>query len=203
MNLGRMLGLPVPVGFIVEKDGDPYYCSGNISLPSGEFLPADLAHFAEHKAEIACGTAVFDAWVVNSDRHGENIFYDADEGDVFLIDFGNALLGSCGIHYLKQHLDQLLIRVEFANELMDFSSFTDWQYKLFQIPENAILATCLEASSVGVDESEAREVAQILTSRRRVLWKLFHANESQFPKRENSLFSPFEYVNDDSIEFTI
>ncbi len=202
MNLGRAMGLPIPVGMIVEKDGDAYYCSGNISSPGNDFPPADLEHLAKNQSEMACGTALFDGWVCNDDRHVENIFYDTENGDVFLIDHGQALLNIHGTQHLRQNADSLLLRKEYADELMHFSSFSDWYKKLVTIPEHMITDACREASGVGIPMNEALEVASLLISRRSKMSQLFTENKSLFPKRAKGLFTPFE-CDDDPIDYSI
>jgi len=200
-ELGRVLGLPIPVGMVTDKDGVAYYCSGNVS-PGNEFPPADLAHLAINHPRLYCGIAAFDGWVCNPDRHGKNIFYDADEGSIYLIDHGSALLSTRGSIHLSQNTGHLPLRQEFAEEARHFNSFCDWFDKIVRIPRHFIDATVREAAKVGVDINEAVETGNLLIARRSGLCRLFSSHRSSFPKLVNSLFTPFT-CDDDPSEFCI
>jgi hypothetical protein len=195
MTLGRALGLPIPVGFVIEKDNDPYYCSGNIA-PGNEFPDADVEHLAINNPRVACGIAIFDAWICNHDRNLQNIFYDCDSGSTFLIDHGQALLGILGPKHIRQDEDRLQLYEAFAKELRDFSAFGYWYDRLVRIPEHMIMDTVRDAAGVGVDEGDAIVAGRLLVTRRSSLPALFKASKSLFPKLEKSLFCPFEADND-------
>jgi hypothetical protein len=205
LRLGQAMGLPIPVGFTLEKDGNAYYCSGDVSLSGMDFPPADFEHLAINQPRIACGIALFDGWICNADRNGANLFYDTDDGTVIMIDHGNALLNSFGIRHLRQSDNEVKLKEEYCQHLRDFSSFSEWYDRLVRIPEHTIRDAMSQAASVGVDPNDATEAANFLIARRRKLWKLFHDSPSLFPKYregQKSLFSPFEFT-DDSIEYSI
>jgi hypothetical protein len=196
MHLGRILGLPIPIGMVLEHNHLTYYCSGDIAAAGGEFPPADFEHLAINEPRLTCGIALFDGWICNADRHAKNVYYDTDNGDVFLIDHGSAVLHSFGIQHLRQNTNRLVIRAEFAAEVRDFSDFRHWYDLLLRIPEGTIQAVCAEAASVGVGIDEAAEAALLLVKRRADLWKLFRDNSREFPRHQATLFSPFEDYND-------
>lgn len=190
-ELGRALGLPIPVGMVTDKNGEVYYCSGNVA-PAQEFPPADLAHLASNHPDLYCGIAVFDGWVCNPDRHGGNVFYNEDDGTVYLIDHGMAVMARRGSINLKHNEDRLPICQHFADEVLCFAAFCDWFDKLIRIPHHFIEATVREAAKVGVSLDDAIEAGQLLIARRSVLCNLFSSNKAAFPKLADSLFTPFK-----------
>lgn len=203
MQLGRLVGLPVPVGLIVQKGGEPFYCSGNI-YGGGEFPPANLSKLAQNLPEMACGIAVFDAWVCNSDRHAGNIFYDRATGTVFLVDHGRAILAEDGCRHLRQEKNRLELREEFAKELCDFSTFWVWRDRILEIPEHAIRATLADAAKVGICEHEASAAGDLLLERRGELGALFEAHAGTlFPRMQQPLVPFNRKANDDPPEYQI
>lgn len=203
MSLGRMLGLPIPIGFVMEHDGSVYYCSGHFSASGGEAPDADVEHLAANQRKIACGIVLFDAWICNTDRHAKNLFYDSDEGRVFLFDHGAALLSYSGQENLQQNEDTIVIHPDFANEVFDFGDFNDWYDKLLRIPDFAITSASINAQSVGVTEIEAHAVSRFLIRRRSKLWSIFKENvQGTFPKYQPSLFPVFGHHND-PIDYSI
>jgi len=202
MQLGRILGLPIPVGLITTKNDNSYYCSANISPGASDFPPADIRHLALNKADLACGIAIFDSWICNADRHAKNIFYDTDDGTVFLIDHGQSLLNTIGISHLRHRESELQLHNQFASELINFSTFCEWYERLVRIPEYTIKNSCREASVVGVDLSEALSVSEWLIKRRSNLPALFRDNQHLFTNYQPSLFPPFGCDND-PVEYSI
>lgn len=202
MNLGRYLGLPIPVGFVVEKDGEAFYCSGDISFAGGEFPPANLQHLAINQPRLACGITLFDSWICNADRHADNIFYDTEDGTVFLIDHGQAVLNTFGPNHLRQYSKEIILRTEFAREIRYFDSFDYWHDRLIRIPEHMITDACSQAAAVGVGMEEALETAHLLIRRRSDLRSLFREHKQLFPKFTPGLFPPFA-SDDDPTDYSI
>lgn len=202
MHLGRALGVPVPVGFVVEKDNEPFYCSGNIAI-GDEFPDADLEHLAINQPRMMCGIALFDGWICNHDRHAANIFYDTDSGRVWLVDHGQAVLGILGPKHLRQDESCLCLRDEFASEVRDCSSFPEWYERLMGIPDRMILDAVKDAAAVGIGETDALVAGSLLIARRLSLRGMFRDScKSLFPKFAPCLFPPFE-AGYDSGDFTI
>lgn len=195
MQLGRALGLPIPVGFVIEKGSDLFYCSANLALFDGEAPDADFEAFAENDPQMALGVVVFDAWVANADRHSRNAIYDDIDDRIYLFDHGMALLGNRGIPYLQESAQELRLCEDLTREIRDASSFSHWYNRLVNIPDFMITDAVREAGKTGIAEEEQLETANFLMRRRNQLWKLLKDNqETQFPKLNTGelLFSPFE-----------
>lgn len=92
-TLGLMLGLPIAPVSLISLDGD---IAASVSLGFGERgvapPPADLEQLGQKYPEDVAGIVVFDQWVVNTDRHDENLASLAKHGMV-AFDHDAALIG--------------------------------------------------------------------------------------------------------------
>ena len=71
------MGLPIPLGVILERDRQLYYASLHVAVAGEKLPPAtedDLDAIAADES-LACGIVMFDSWIVNEDRHVGNISY--------------------------------------------------------------------------------------------------------------------------------
>ena len=59
-NLAQAIRLPIPPGFIVDWEGQPYYVSLNFNLAGEDLPPADIVNLVARKADLACGIVLFD-----------------------------------------------------------------------------------------------------------------------------------------------
>ncbi|MEM7478421.1 MAG: HipA family kinase [Planctomycetota bacterium] len=206
-RLGQYMGLPIPVGMVLEKDSELFYASCHVSAATEELPDADLNRFCRDKADLACGVMVFDAWTANDDRHLENIWYNYYEDETFVFDQGNALLSDEGESHL--HSAEKCLCVRYANDALSqfitsLDSFSIWYEAILRIPTSAITALVIEASAVGVDKMLGEKVGAWLLKRREILPRLFRDEVGRFPRLEMSLLDPFAgYENDPPPEYII
>ena len=194
MRLGQLIGLPIPVGMVLNKDNTFYFASCHILAAGGELPKADLERFAKEKPIEACGVLVFDAWIANTDRHDENLWYDYYADRYFLIDHGRALLDGSGLTHLRSRADDLALRTDppcLAPHIRSFHAFEFWRQQITALSEAAIRTTAIEAATVGVDQTLALECANWLIKRRRELPQLFRKNTSIFSRLQPSVLDPF------------
>ncbi|HEX5180096.1 MAG TPA: HipA family kinase [Gemmatimonadaceae bacterium] len=107
-RLGRVLGLPVPPGCVVTVEGvipgSPpgcvvtdagtlHYVSLDFNVSGQELAPVNARAFVAHDPSLASRLVVFDAWVLNADRHERNVFFDLTTGLIQVFDHGHALFG--------------------------------------------------------------------------------------------------------------
>lgn len=206
MSLGRLVGLPIPNGMVVAKGNNSYYASCHIMGAGGQMPPANLARFCQEQKSEACGVLLFDAWIANTDRHDENMWYDYYANKYFLIDHGRALLNGSGAIHMESNRERLGIRVDppcLSEHVTTFSNFPFWYDRLKLIPECTIRSIATQAATVGVDSDLADQCADWLIRRRRVLPELFTAEKDLFPKLEQSLLDPFGDCHDCQPDFTI
>ena len=196
MRLAQLIGLPVPIGMTLERDGNVYFASCHLLAAGGEMPKADLQRFVTDRPADACGITVFDAWIANADRHDENMWYDyySDGGQFVLFDHGRALLNGSGRVHMSSNESRLGIRLDppcLSFHMRSFTSFSHWVGLIQQVPTAAIFAATREAATVGVDVTLAEECATWFSARRDRLPELFRGSSDDFPQRERSLLDPF------------
>ena len=204
MQLGRLLGLPIPVGFVLENDSELYYCSAHSAMIGGDAPDADLDQLAQDDPRLMCGIAIFDAWTGNIDRHSRNIYYEDLDRVVILWDHGAALLNyEKRLEHLEGMREKIVLHSDFASEIRDFSSLADWYTRLVSIPDEMIEETVNSASIVGIGPNVSQGLVRLLIERRRNLLRLFDKHQKMFPKYERNLFCPFSNNDDDPTDYQI
>ncbi|MEW4564667.1 hypothetical protein AB1K70_19155 [Bremerella sp. JC770] len=182
----------MPIGFILERDGKPYYCSAEATVLGGEAPDADFFDFASNKPDLAAGIVMFDSWICNEDRSEKNAIYDPFDQEMFLIDHGRALLGVDGLETLLAMDKKIALHPDFAKHISDASAFGDWYNRLMQIPEYMITDATKQGEQLGISPTDYSAVAKFLIERRAKLPLLLDRNKnSLFPNLKACLWSPF------------
>src|SRR5260221_9910986 len=101
-QLAKAILLKTPDGFIIDKDSKPHYVSMNFNLAGHDLPPADPFAIVTAKPELSLGIVLFDAWILNNDRHPSNIAFDTSTNVVQIFDHSHSLFGSGDI---KAHLE--------------------------------------------------------------------------------------------------
>jgi hypothetical protein len=206
MQLGRLIGLSVPPGMVVEKEGSLYFASMHILETGGSLPDCDFARFCREMRREACGTMVFDAWIANNDRHDENMWFNYYDSEYFLIDHGQSLLGNGGEVFLHSNRDRLHIRTStpaLSEFITSFVDFRHWYDLIKAIPPDSIRRVVNEAAKVGIDHLLANMTADWLIERRARLPRLFSMERGSFPKLIETLIDPFSDSNDTFPEYCI
>lgn len=190
MQLGRALGLPIPVGFPVEDRGALLYASADV-FDGPEVAFTDFSELVICQPRLLCGIALFDAWICNEDRHPEDVVYDLGTSRYFVSGHHHAILGNSGPQHLRRNEGKLGLNAAFAGELRDLSTFNEWYQRLVRIPEYMIMDAVKDASNVGIDKGEAVVAGRLLVARRSSLLTLFQANKALFRSFVPGLFPPF------------
>ena len=149
---------------------------------------------------------MFDAWIANTDRHDENLWYDYYGNTFLMFDHGRGVLGTSGRLHLTSNRSQLGIRIDspcLSEFVETFHAFRHWHDRILDVPKHSIRQTAERAASVGVDIALARECAEWLLDRREKLPDLFRNNISSFPKYRPSLLDPFASSYDLLPEYNI
>lgn len=207
MNLGRMIGLPIPVGFVLEKEGNLYYASANfnrkhrttIQIENGEFLSYDTlplpdANFEQltiDQPKLACGIAVFDVWVGAIDRQRNNVYFDSDGQIAYVFDYGSAVFFRDGLQHLEQMRGEISWHGGLQAKIRSFDDFSFWNSRIHEIPEYFIRDTFAVAADLGIDVEVAERGCDLLIERREELARIFAANIDRFPKVRIGAINPF------------
>lgn len=206
MHLGRAIGMPIPVGIILERSNSVYFASLRLGIAGDELPDADIDLTVGEQPELSCGMVVFDAWIANIDRQSRNFWYDYEDKKLFLFDHGQALLNRAGKAHLEAHADNIAITQDNHDlvgviERLDWFGY--WHDLICAVPREVIQRTVVEAASTGVDEREARECGEWLIERRRRLKHLFKRELHRFPKYTSGLIDPFRDITDDPTDYSI
>jgi hypothetical protein len=204
LRLGLAMGLPVPLGMILEREGQLYYASLHVEV-AGETLPPasedDLDAIAANE-RLACGIVMFDSWILNEDRHVGNISYIDETRSTYLIDHGRAFMDQTGQSYLQSQKDSLGIGDHcLADRIKSLWAFDEWHETMMGIPATFIKQSVSPAAAVGLPESDVDFCAQFLLDRReRLPWIFRERRKMAFPNLDEGLLDPLAGI---SVEYQI
>ena len=194
LRLGLAMGLPIPLGIILECEREVYYASLHVAVAGEKLPPAtedDLDSIASNES-LACGIVMFDSWIINEDRHVGNISYIDETRTTYLIDHGRAFLDRNGRAYLQAQENQLGIGEHcLADRLRSLWAFEDWHKTLMGIPAVYIRQSVLLAAAVGLPENDVEFCVQFLLDRRERLPTIFREHrKAAFPNLDEGLLDP-------------
>lgn len=188
-ELGRILRLPVPPGFIVlDSNQTAHYASLDFNLTGvalPPIIPGDfIARFQPDLALIV----VFDIFIANSDRHPGNLSADYNPPPRFnLFDHSHALLGAgapnTGIACLQGAQPSIVVNANHAviagvnQENLLLAAIE----RVESIPNYYIEDAVREASGYGLSGAEAQELRDFLVNRKGQLRHLISTNHGLFP----------------------
>jgi hypothetical protein len=191
-HLARVLLLPVPPGFIIEHNGTPHYVSLNFNLAGEDLPPADPGAIQSAHPDLACGIVLFDIWIVNADRHRQNIAHDRTTDRVQIFDHSHAFFGN-GAAHLTATEDQLGIGGHcLAGELRSLTGMRSWRDRILSVPEFYIRAVVEAAAEVGLPADQIGFCASYLLRRRSKLLDLVKQYRASFPKVEQRLWDELD-----------
>lgn len=190
-KLAQALGLPVPPGFISEEEDDLYFVALNFLLAGEDLPPANAPALVAAQPELTWGIILFDAWVVNGDRHNQNLAYDEDRGRVMIFDHSHAFFeGTRGRAGLEEAAVGLGIRNHcLAQEVTTVAGFDEWVERIGQLPEFLIEGAVRDAVECGLPQDDEEWCTEFLLDRRSRLRDLVMGHAEQaFPKLELDLW---------------
>lgn len=188
-ELGRALRLPIPPGFIVQREQtneppEPHFVSLKFLYAGENLPPADVDAIVEKHGHLAAGIVLFDNWVCNADRHDENLAYDEEANRIILFDHSHALMsGMHGRVKLESMEDRLVMTgCCVPSKLKTIASFQEWHLRILDLPEYYVRETVGDGVGLGMDNSDAKFLTDFLLRRREKLLDLVKAHRTEFPK---------------------
>jgi len=181
-DLARALLLPVPPGFAIKDDDEQFhYASLNFLLASEDLPPINPKNFVQQNEALSYGIFLFDVWVMNTDRHNENLAHFEATGAVQIFDHERALLGYVKEENIGNHLAQSQKKLCvsghcLAQHLREFSKFSDWLDKIEKIPDYYIKETIESGVPDYISDSTARKLIDFMIERRDTLKGLLRKN---------------------------
>jgi hypothetical protein len=188
-EMGRILRLPVPPGFIVQDTNQvPYYSSLDFNLTGVALPPIIPANFiATFQADLA-EIVVFDIFIANPDRHPGNLSADyANPAKFSVFDHSHALLGAgavgTGTATLQRGQNSITVGANHAiisgvaNEALLVRAIE----RVESIPDYFIQSVVTEAAQYGLTAQDATDLTLFLGDRRARIRQLISGNKNLFP----------------------
>lgn len=180
-ELGRAIGLPIPTGVVIDKDGEMYYSSLNFNITGHRLPPCDVLAVARDCPNLAVGIILFDIWIGNYDRHLKNMSYNTISKSLHIFDHGNALLYPAGLSNASANTGELGIgRHCLAGVITTLSDIWMWQERIDSIPEFFIRDKLRDATAMGLPQEEIEYCVRYLLRRRTELVDLVRTHRGTF-----------------------
>lgn len=183
-RLAQATGLPIPPGFLVDKEGEPWFVSLNFNLAGEPLPPIRPKLLAARKPELCAGIVLFDAWVMNPDRHAKNLAHDTTTDAVQIFDHSRALIPTDlpEREYAERMVDKPGIGAHcLAHEITDASTFPYWHRRIMAVAEHQITDALEAAVGYGLEAENVGFFRDYLLERRIRLPNIVAANRTVFP----------------------
>jgi hypothetical protein len=184
-NIARALLLPCPPGALMESGDSTYFFSLDFNLAGQALPPVSPATIVQKFPDIAWGIIVFDALVMNSDRHNHNIAHDMTTDRIQIFDHSHAYLTPGGD--IEQTLAARSANLAIgghclAGEINTAIGLDVWIEKVKQIPDYFIDGLVEAGCGCGIPAERKDLLPSFMKNRRDNLGSLFSANMANFPK---------------------
>jgi hypothetical protein len=185
-EIGRILRLPVPPGFVVRDAAQtPHFASLNFNPAGVPLLPIIPEVFINTFRPQLASIVVFDMFIANTDRHARNISADYRRPSFNLFDHSIALLGltpGLGIARLAQMTNDagiwnhaVIAGISGEDSLLEAAA------RVESIPDYFIESVASEAGSYGLSSEEVQELTRFLVNRKAQIMRLIGSNKHLFP----------------------
>lgn len=187
-EIGRVLRLPVPPGFIVQDaDQVPYYASLDFNLTGVALPPIIPADFIRTFAPDLSAIVVFDILIANPDRHAGNLSADYSNPPRFnVFDHSHALLGpgaaGTGLAVLQAAERSLMVAANHATigGVSDEALLVRSIERVESLPDYFIPSVVSESAQFGLTADESSGLTRFLQNRRANVRPLISANKRIF-----------------------
>jgi hypothetical protein len=184
-RIAGALLLPCPPGALMQKDVDTYFFSLDFNIAGQALPPASASAVVSKFPRLAWGIIVFDAFVMNVDRHPANIAHDTSTDAVQIFDHSHAFMGP------SADIDQTLTARQndlaigghcLAAEINTIDGKNDWIRKVGLIPDYFIEGLIAAACDCGIPPDKKGSLITFVKHRRDNLKILFDASMNRFSK---------------------
>lgn len=159
----------------------------NFNLAGHDLPPVNPQLVVKELPELSAGIIVFDAWIVNPDRHRSNIAYYQATRQLQIFDHASAFF--CGKDaasarsFLESKKDSLGIGAHcLAAHVEDLSGMQEWIRRVKTVADFYIEEVVKAAVNVGLPRTEADFCSGYLKDRRDGLEQLVSGNVNCFPR---------------------
>jgi hypothetical protein len=189
--LARAICLPCPPSFLVEKEGTPFHVSLDFNLSGHSLPPVVPAQVVQQQPGLSTGVILFDAWIVNPDRHNRNIAFDTIGNRLWIFDHSHAFMaGRRGTQHLIDNSTTLGIGGHcLAPAVTTMSEAPKWLDRIMTVPEFYIAEAMEMAADVGLPRDDRAFCVDFLCERRENLSEILTANRAVFPHVQPDLWN--------------
>ncbi len=183
--IARCLFLPCPPGALVDRNGEPWFISLNFNMAGQSLPPADANSVATMFPRLSWGIILFDALMMNGDRHDENISFDTSSNKVQIFDHSHAFVQDGGdiSAFLAANEHNIHIHAHcLAQEISEFDGLDFWLARIRQIPDYFIEETIEAAATVGLPPAHKAECVDFFKRRRTDLDRIVRSHMGHFPR---------------------
>jgi hypothetical protein len=188
-ELGRILRLPVPPGFIVlDASQVAYYASLDFNLTGVSLPPIIPGTFTTTFLNELGAILVFDIFIANSDRHPGNLSAEYGQPPRFnLFDHSHSLLGGgaagTGLPCLQGAENSIVIGPTHAviSGVNDEALFLPALERVESIPDYFIASVVQEAADYGLSTPERDGLTAFLKNRKTRVRNFISGNKHLFP----------------------
>lgn len=192
-RIAGLLGLPVPPGAIAElDDGTKAFVMMKFGKKGDKPPPADAQDFVQKRPRLAAGIVLFDAWLLNADRHDRNLaWYPDGQGSAAIFDHGHALFGTeagKGVDHLEALLNNPALGFGcLIGELSVVPDVEAWVEQIRAVRDTAIQDICQSLAGLGVcTPAESVKLEGVLINRRNALRSFVQSSHDKFTKIDDT-----------------
>lgn len=186
-DLARAIRLPCPPGFLVNRDGTPYFVSLNFNLAGEDLPPVNPAEVVAAHPRLSTGVLVFDAWVMNFDRHKRNLAYDRDSKRLQVFDHSHALAN--GLVNKNADLPPLYGSHCLAGTIDTTDHFSEWFDRIRQVPDFYIIEAADMALQYGYEANDIDDIKTLLLQRRVDIAQIVRDAAEAMPRIKEQLWT--------------
>jgi hypothetical protein len=182
--LARMLVLPCPPGALMHQDKDTYFFSLDFNLAGQALPPVSPSSIVKSFPRKAWGIILFDALIMNADRHRQNIAHDTATDQIQIFDHSHALLTPAGnIEQTLQNKASILAIGGhcLAREIDTYDGRDFWLERIKLVPDFFIEEVVAAAVDCGLPPDRKDLLASFMKHRRDSLGTILAASKPLFP----------------------
>jgi hypothetical protein len=183
--IARMLLLPCPPGALLQKNGDVYFCSLDFNTAGQALPPITPSTVVSDLPELSWGITLFDVLIMNSDRHRQNISYNAQTKEVTIFDHSHAFMKPGGDidATLNGNKDKPALGGHcLAAELNTWNGFASWIEKIKILPNYCLEGAVDAGCKVGIPQGKKTTICDFMRARRDSIDTIITKNKAVFPK---------------------
>jgi hypothetical protein len=167
--VARLLLLPCPPSALMQNNGETYFFSLDFNIAGQALPPINAAGVVAKFPDLSWGIIVFDAFVMNGDRHNRNIAFDTTANKVQIFDHSHALLTPNGDVQQSLANREKILAIGghcLAQEVTSTHGMTEWIQRVKAIPDYFIEGIVQAGCECGIPQDKATLLTDFLKKRR-------------------------------------